>query len=114
MWEAWGCQSRAARGRVALGTAVYAKNLVAFDFKQFGKVVMPGHLRLSWGMKTLKLFLLLVHESFEFGWQVIRYALIFVSAFFRQRASLGCSIEEEVKRKNHGELLKSRGNRRLV
>ena len=28
----------------------------------------------------------------EFGWQVIRYALIFVSAFFRQRASLGCEM----------------------
>jgi hypothetical protein len=50
-------------------------------------------------MKTLKLFLLPVLESFEFTWQVIHYALIFVSAFFRQRASLGCSIEEEVKRK---------------
>jgi hypothetical protein len=61
---------------------------------------MPALLRLSWGMKTLKLFLLPVLESFEFTWQVIHYALIFVSAFFRQRASLGCSIEEEVKRKN--------------
>ena len=50
---------------------------------------MPARLRLSWGMKTLKQFLLLVLESFEFGWQVIRYALIFVSAFFRQRTSLG-------------------------
>jgi hypothetical protein len=40
-------------------------------------------------MKTLKLFLLPVLESLEFGWQVIRYALIFTSAFFRQRASLG-------------------------
>ncbi len=53
---------------------------------------MPAHLRLSWGMKTLKLFLLQVPDSLEFGWQVIRYALIFVSAFFRQRASLGCEI----------------------
>ena len=43
-------------------------------------------------MKTLKLFLLRVLESLEFGWQVIRYALIFVSAFFRQRASLGCEM----------------------
>jgi len=43
-------------------------------------------------MKTLKLFLLQVPDSLEFGWQVIRYALIFVSAFFRQRASLGCEI----------------------
>ena len=30
-------------------------------------------------MKTLKLFLLSVLESLEFGWQAIRYALIFVS-----------------------------------
>ena len=43
-------------------------------------------------MKTLKLFLLPVLECLEFGWQVIRYALIFVSAFFRQRASLGCEL----------------------
>ena len=53
---------------------------------------MPARLRLSWGMKTLKLFFLRVLESLEFGWQVIRYALIFVSAFFRQRASLGCEM----------------------
>src|SRR6516164_7026550 len=53
---------------------------------------MPARLRLSWGMKTLKQFLLPVLESFEFAWQVIRYALIFVSAFFRQRASLGCEM----------------------
>ena len=46
---------------------------------------MPARLRLSWGMKTLKLFLLPVLDSLEFGWRVIRYALIFVSAFFRQR-----------------------------
>ena len=53
---------------------------------------MPTRLRLSWGMKTLKLFLLPVLDSLEFGWRVIRYVLIFVSAFFRQRASLGCEI----------------------
>ena len=53
---------------------------------------MTARLRLSWGMKTLKLFLLPVLDSLEFGWQVIRYALIFVSAFFRQRASLGCEM----------------------
>jgi hypothetical protein len=38
----------------------------------------------------VKLFLLPVLESLEFGRQVIRYALIFVSAFFRQRTSLAC------------------------
>ena len=43
-------------------------------------------------MKTFKLFLLPVLASLEFGWQVIRYALIFVSAFFRRRASLGCEM----------------------
>src|ERR1700756_2837617 len=53
---------------------------------------MPARPRLSWGMKSLKLFVLRVLESLEFGWQVIRYALIFVSAFFRQRASLGCEM----------------------
>jgi hypothetical protein len=53
---------------------------------------MPARLRLSWGMKTLKLFLLPVLESFEFAWQISRYALIFVSAFFRQRTSLGCEM----------------------
>src|SRR5580765_6511061 len=53
---------------------------------------MPARLRLSWGMKSLKLFLLPVLDSLEFGWQFIRYALIFVSAFFRQRASLGCEL----------------------
>ena len=47
-------------------------------------------------MKTLKLFLLSVLESLEFGWQAIRYALILVSAFFRQRASLGCEMELSV------------------
>jgi hypothetical protein len=35
-------------------------------------------------MKTLKQFLLPVLDSLAFAWQVIRYALIFVSAFFRQ------------------------------
>src|SRR6516162_5400901 len=35
---------------------------------------MPPRLRLSWDMKTWKLFLLSVLESLEFGWQVIRYA----------------------------------------
>ena len=53
---------------------------------------MPARLRLSWSMKTLKLFLLPVLEAFEFVRQVIRYALIFVSAFFRQRTSLGCEM----------------------
>jgi len=49
---------------------------------------MPARLRLSWDMKTLKLFLLSVLESLEFGWQAIRYALILVSAFVKPRARL--------------------------
>ena len=53
---------------------------------------MPARLRLSWDMKTRKLFFLSVLESLEFGGRVICYALIFVSAFFRQRASLGCEM----------------------
>jgi len=43
-------------------------------------------------MKTLKLFFLSVLGFLQFGWQVIRYALIFASAFLRQRASLGCEL----------------------
>ena len=43
-------------------------------------------------MKTVKLFLLLVLESLEFAWQVIRYAMIFVSALFRQLASVACEM----------------------
>jgi hypothetical protein len=41
------------------------------------------------GHENIETLLSSVLESFEFAWQVIRYALIFVSAFFRQRASLG-------------------------
>ena len=82
-------QNRPAKIRPDVSNGVYPKNLVAFDSMQFRKVVMPARLRLSWGMKTFKLFLLPVLESIEFGSQVIRYALICVSVFFRQRASLG-------------------------
>jgi hypothetical protein len=53
---------------------------------------MPARLRLSWSMKSLKLFLVPLLDSLEFAWQLIRYALIFVSPFFRQRTSLGCEI----------------------
>jgi hypothetical protein len=34
---------------------------------------MPARLRLSWGMKTFRLFFLPVLESLEFGSQVIPY-----------------------------------------
>jgi hypothetical protein len=40
----------------------------------------------------LQPFFRLVLESLQFGWQVIRYGVIFVSAFFRRRASLGCEL----------------------
>jgi hypothetical protein len=43
-------------------------------------------------MKTLKLFFLSVLGFFQFGWQIIRYALIFLSAFLRSRSSLGCEL----------------------
>ena len=40
----------------------------------------------------MKLSVLPVLNSLEFGRQVSRYALIFVSAFFRQRTSLACEF----------------------
>jgi hypothetical protein len=43
-------------------------------------------------MKTLKAFFASVLASLHFSWRVIRYVLIFVSAFFRQRASLACEL----------------------
>jgi putative transposase len=43
-------------------------------------------------MKTLKPFFASVLASLQLSWQAIRYVLIFVSAFFRQRASLGCEL----------------------
>jgi hypothetical protein len=43
-------------------------------------------------MKTWKLFFLSVLGFLQFGRQVIRYALIFLSAFLRSRSSLGCEL----------------------
>jgi hypothetical protein len=43
-------------------------------------------------MKTFERFFLSLLESLQFGWQIVRYVLIFVSAFFRQRASLACEL----------------------
>jgi putative transposase len=43
-------------------------------------------------MKALKLFFLSVLGFLQFGSQVIRYALVFLSAFFRSRSSLGCEL----------------------
>jgi putative transposase len=43
-------------------------------------------------MKTWKLFFLSVLGFLQFGRQVIRYALIFLSAFLRSRSLLGCEL----------------------
>jgi hypothetical protein len=43
-------------------------------------------------MKTLNPFFASVLASLQLSWQAIGYVLIFVSAFFRQRASLGCEL----------------------
>ena len=43
-------------------------------------------------MKALKLFFLSVLGFLQFGSQIIRYALVFLSAFFRSRSSLGCEL----------------------
>jgi hypothetical protein len=43
-------------------------------------------------MKTIKSLYLQLLVSLRFGQNVIHYALIFVSAFFRNRASLGCEL----------------------
>jgi hypothetical protein len=48
---------------------------------------MLARLRLSWGMKTLKLFFLPVLDFLEFGRQVIRYALILKSRLDARRAA---------------------------
>jgi hypothetical protein len=53
---------------------------------------MSACFRLSWSMKSLRLFLVPLLDSLEFAWQVSRYALIFVSAFFRRRTSLACEM----------------------
>ena len=47
---------------------------------------------LSLSMKTIQSSCLLLLEFLRFGQDVILYALIFVSAFFRNRASLGCEL----------------------
>jgi len=43
-------------------------------------------------MKTFQRFYFQVFRSLRFARQVICYALIFFSAFFRHRASLGCEL----------------------
>ena len=43
-------------------------------------------------MKALNLFFLSVLGFLQFGSQVIRYALVFLSVFFRSRSSLGCEL----------------------
>src|SRR6516164_1680687 len=53
---------------------------------------MPPRLRLSWDMKTWKLFFLSVLESLEFGWQVIRYALILGLGLLPTTSLIGCEM----------------------
>jgi hypothetical protein len=43
-------------------------------------------------MKTLETFFCLVRKSLYFGKQLLSYLWIFLSAFFRSRASLGCEL----------------------
>jgi hypothetical protein len=43
-------------------------------------------------MKTIQNLCLLLLEFLRFGPDFILYALIFLSAFFRNRASLGCEL----------------------
>jgi hypothetical protein len=47
---------------------------------------------LSLSIKTIQSPCLLLLEFLRFGQDVILYAPIFVSAFFRNRASLGCEL----------------------
>jgi hypothetical protein len=43
-------------------------------------------------MKTLQTFSWQILDCLRFGCQVVAYALIFLSAFFRTQASLGCEM----------------------
>src|SRR5437870_1887430 len=43
-------------------------------------------------MKTLETFFYRVLKSWYFGKQLLHYLLVFLSAFIRQRASLGCEL----------------------
>ena len=43
-------------------------------------------------MKTLETFFYSGLKSLHFGKQLLRYLMVFLSAFFRQRASLGCEL----------------------
>jgi hypothetical protein len=54
--------------------------------------VKPAHRLLSLSMKTIQYLCRQLLELLRFGQEVILYALIFVSAFFRNRASLGCEL----------------------
>ncbi len=52
----------------------------------------PAQRLLSLIMKTFQNLFRQLLEFLRFGQEVILYALIFVSAFFRKRASLGCRV----------------------
>jgi hypothetical protein len=52
--------------------------------------VKPARRLLSLSMKTIQYLCRQLLKLLRFGQEVILYALIFISAFFRSRASLGC------------------------
>ena len=64
---------------------------------------MPARLRLSWSMKSLKLFLLPVLDSLEFGWQLIRYTLILPWP----SSTTGLSVYRDLARHNVSHLLRT-------
>jgi hypothetical protein len=54
--------------------------------------VKPARRLLSLSMKTIQYLYRQLPELLRFGQETILYALIFVSVFFRNRASLGCEL----------------------
>jgi len=54
--------------------------------------VKPARRSLSLSLKTIQYLWRQLLELLRFGQEVILYALIFISAFFRDRASLGCEL----------------------
>lgn len=80
------------RGTSAPNGAVYPKNFITFLAQGFKKVVKPAWRSLTLIMKTIQNLCRQLLEFLRVGQEVILYALIFVLAFFRNRASLGCEL----------------------
>ena len=59
-------------------------------------------------MKTIKNLYLQLLVFLRFGQNVIHYVLIFVSAFFRNRASLGCELVAIRSRKSYKESIRQK------